>query len=176
MTFAPVYWLIFWREKSYVGGLHQDQGLDAVRSWLRPLLLPYVLESYRTVRGEYGLPPSDGPLPARRSTPLSPLSSNTYMGASRPTWFSPPPAQYSANVGHLALFNQCLQQVSKGVEWVYTGSDGEGSKTTPIWVSSTPRVHFFGHTSERSFLGRAGHGKWGLRWLWTREHEESRKE
>jgi len=50
-------------------------------------------------------------------------------------WASPPLAQYSANsVGHLALFNQCLQQESKSVEWVYTGSAGEGTKTTPVWV------------------------------------------
>ncbi|KAF9782751.1 ribonuclease III [Thelephora terrestris] len=119
--------------ESYVGGLHQDQGLDAVRSWLRPLLLPYALESYRRVRKEYGLPPSGGLFPARK-TPLSPLSANTPLEASRSMWLSPHPAQYSATVGHLALFNQCLQQESKPVEWVYTGSAGEGSKTTPIWV------------------------------------------
>ena len=121
--------------KSYIGGLHMDQGLEAVRSWLRPLFLPYALESYRIVRKEYGLPPSDG-FSVKRSSPLSQLSPNTSMEASRSMWRSPPPAQYSASVGHLALFNQCLQQESKPVEWVYTGSAGEGSKTTPVWVSA----------------------------------------
>lgn len=119
--------------ESYIGGLHMDQGLEAVRSWLRPLFLPYALESYRIVRKEYGLPPSDG-FSVKRSSPLSQLSPNTSMEASRSMWRSPPPAQYSASVGHLALFNQCLQQESKPVEWVYTGSAGEGSKTTPVWV------------------------------------------
>ena len=118
--------------KSYIGGLHMDQGLEAVRSWLRPLLLPDAREAYRIVRKEYGLPPSDGTAPARRVTPFAQLSPNTSVEASRSMWFSP--AQYSTNVGHLALFNQRLQQESKPVEWVYTGSDGEGSSTTPVWV------------------------------------------
>ena len=122
--------------KSYIGGLYLDQGLEAVRSWLRPLLLPYALASYRMVRDEYGLPPpDDSDAPAKTSTPLAQLSANTPMEASRPKWASPPPGQYSAaSVGHLALFNQCLQQKSKSAEWVYTDSAGEGSRTTPIWV------------------------------------------
>lgn len=120
--------------KSYIGGLHLDQGLEAVRLWLRPLLLPDALEAYRIVREEYGLPPSDGAAPARKVIPFAQLSANTPMEASRSMWFSPPPAQYSTNVGHLALFNQSLQQKSKPVEWVYTGSAGEGSRTTPVWV------------------------------------------
>lgn len=41
---------------------------------------------------------------------------------------------FSATIGHLALFNQHLQQESKPVEWVYSDSTGEGTKTTPIWV------------------------------------------
>jgi len=88
------------------------------------------------IRDEYGLPPlDDGDAPAKTSTPLARLSANTPVEASRPNWASPPPAQYfAASVGHLALFNQCLQQKSKSVEWVYTDSAGEGSKTTPIWV------------------------------------------
>lgn len=123
-------------QKSYVGGLYLDQGLEAVRSWLRPLLLPYVRESYRMVRKEYGLPPPDDNAPAKTSTPLAQLSANTPIEASRSMWAAPSPAKYSAtSVGHLALFNQCLQQESKRVEWVYTDSAGEGTKTTPIWVS-----------------------------------------
>lgn len=118
--------------KSYIGGLHLDQGIEAVRSWLRPLLLPDAFEAYRRVRKEYGLPPSDGAPLVKRVNPLGPLSANTSMEASRSMWFSP--SQYSTNVGHLALFNQHLQQESKPVEWVYTGSAGEGSSTTPVWV------------------------------------------
>jgi len=86
------------------------------------------------VRKEYGLPPSDGTAPAK-TTPLAQLSANTSMEAPKPMWASPPLAQYSGNsVGHLALFNQCLQQESKPVEWVYTDSAGEGTKSTPVWV------------------------------------------
>ncbi|KAF9649367.1 ribonuclease III [Thelephora ganbajun] len=121
--------------ESYIGGLYLDQGLEAVGSWLRPLLLPYVLESYRMVREEYGLPPSDGGPPAKTVTPFAQLSTNISMEASRSMWASPPLARYSAtSVGHLALFNQRLQQESKRVEWVYTDSAGEGTKTTPVWV------------------------------------------
>lgn len=135
ISFFSAGWLIFGVQKSYVGGLYLDQGLEAVRSWLRPLLLPDALESYRIVRKEYGLPPSDGNAPTKTATPLAQLSANTPMDASRSIRASPPHAQYSAtSVGHLALFNQCLQQVSKSVEWVYSDSIGEGSKTTPIWV------------------------------------------
>ena len=115
--------------------MYLDQGLEAVRSWLCPLLLPYVLESYGIVRNEYGLPPSDGNAPMKTKTPLTQLSGNTLMEGSRSTLASPPFAQYTANsVGHLALFNQCLHQESKSVEWVYTDSAGEGTKTTPVWV------------------------------------------
>jgi len=122
--------------ESYVGGLYLDQGLEAVRAWLCPLLLPYALKSYRMLRDEYGLPTQDdGDAPAKTTTPLAQLSTNTPIEASRPKWASPPAAQYSAaSVGHLALFNQCLQQESKSAEWVYTDSAGEGSKTTPVWI------------------------------------------
>jgi len=120
--------------ESYVGGLYLDQGLGAVRSWLRPLLLPYALESYRTVRKEYGLPPPDGNAPTKTATPLAQLSANTPIEASR-SMLASPLAQYSTtSVGHLALFNQCLHQKSKLVEWVYSDSVGEGTKTTPVWV------------------------------------------
>jgi len=121
--------------EAYVGGLYIDQGLEAVRSWLRPLLLPYVLDSYSTVRKEYGLPPSDGSAPAKTATPLAQFSANIPMEAQRSMWASPPLAQYTGtSVGHLALFNQCLQQNSKSIEWVYSDSAGEGSKMTPVWV------------------------------------------
>ena len=130
--------------KSYIGGLHLDQGLDAVRLWLRRLLLPDAHVAYRIIRGEYGLPPSDGAAPTKRVIPLGQRSANTPLDPSRAAWFSPPPGQYSTNVGHLALFNQSMQQRSKSVEWVYSGSVGEGSKTTPVWVRIS-MVGFFVH-------------------------------
>ena len=37
-------------------------------------------------------------------------------------------------MGHLSLFNQRLQQRNMAVEWVFTDSAGQGTKTTPIWV------------------------------------------
>ena len=50
------------------------------------------------------------------------------------SWSIPPPPRIPGNVGHLSLFNQHMQQQGKFVEWVYTDSEGEGTKTTPIWV------------------------------------------
>jgi len=120
--------------ESYVGGLYLDQGLEAVRLWLRPLLLPYILESYRKVRKEYGLPPSDGNAPTKTATPLAQLSTNTPAEASRSMLASPLARYSTTTVGHLALFNQCLHQESKSIEWVYSDSVGEGTPTTPVWV------------------------------------------
>ena len=37
-------------------------------------------------------------------------------------------------MGHLSLFNQYVQQRGLVVEWQYTDSGGECTKTTPIWV------------------------------------------
>ena len=163
-------------EQSYVGGLYLDQGLEAVRSWLCPLLLPYALKSYRAIRHEYGLPPDDCETSAKTSTPHAQHSTNATTEESRPKWASPPPARYSgASVGHLALFNQCLQQVSKSAEWVYTDSAGEGSRTTPVWVSDGC-VWIFVAQANTLLVGRSSHGRWKLHWSWTGEHEESRKE
>jgi len=121
--------------ESYVGGLYLDQGLEAVSSWLRPLLLPYVRESYRLIRKEYGLPPSDGKPPTKTGTPLSQISASAADPGVPKHLRASPLAQYSSNsVGHLALFNQSLQQESKMVEWVYSDSVGEGTKSTPVWV------------------------------------------
>lgn len=44
--------------------------------------------------------------------------------------------------GHLALFNQYLQQQHKSVEWVFTKERGESAKMTPCW---TTRVKLDGH-------------------------------
>jgi len=43
-------------------------------------------------------------------------------------------AQSTPSIGPLSLFNQHLQQKSKSIEWIYSDSAGEGTKTTPIWV------------------------------------------
>ena len=136
-------WLIAETQQSYIGGLYLDQGLEAVRSWLCPLLLPYALKSYRMIRDEYGLPPADDVGTSAKTS--IPLATNTPSEASRPKWASPPPARYSeASVGHLALFNQCIQQESKRTEWVYNDSPGEGSRTTPVWVSVGYVCIFYG--------------------------------
>ena len=163
-----VCWLIFGVQKSYVGGLYLDQGLEAVRSWLRPLLLPYVLESYRRVRKEYGLPPSDGNAPAKPATPLAQLSTNTPMEASRSMLASPLARYSTTSVGHLALFNQCLHQKSKLVEWVYIDSVGEGTKTTPVWVSISPVQILV--TELMLLVGRSGNCRWKLRRPRARKH------
>lgn len=157
-------------QKAYIGGLYLDQGLEAVRAWLRVLLHPYLLEAYRMVREEYGLPPLGGEAPAKTASALTQLSTNTPRAL-------PPPGQYSTtgNVGHLALFNQCLHKESKSPEWVYTDSVGKGSPTTPVWVS-VARAWIFGARTDTSCIGRPSHGRWELHWSRAREHEESCEE
>jgi ribonuclease III len=40
-------------------------------------------------------------------------------------------------IGHLSLFNQHVQKANRAIEWVYSdGGEGEGTKTTPVWVVS----------------------------------------
>jgi len=102
--------------EAFVGGLYLDQGLDFVKTWLCPLFRPYVTEAYRQVRVQHCLPPeAEVHFPTLNAA--SPVSS-----------------RYAANMGHLSLFNQHLQQRGKGIEWVWSDSAGQGTRTTPIWV------------------------------------------
>ncbi|KAI0375916.1 ribonuclease III [Pilatotrama ljubarskyi] len=122
--------------ESFVGGLYLDQGLEAVQAWLHPLLRPFLAIAYRTVRVQHGLSPE----PPYSTTPPPPRYSDTALRsdgapAHQPqTWSTPPPPRMPASIGHLSLFNQHLQQQCKNIEWVYSDSAGEGTKTTPIWV------------------------------------------
>ena len=127
--------------ESFVGGLYLDRGLEITKTWLHPLLRPYIAEAYRIVRVQHGLPPDpDPPYPtialafsqAQNNSPLANGAENPRP--TPPTWSIPPPPRIPGNVGHLSLFNQYLQQQCKNIEWVYSDSAGEGTKTTPIWV------------------------------------------
>ncbi|OSD04578.1 ribonuclease III [Trametes coccinea BRFM310] len=136
--------------KSFVGGLYLDQGLEAVKAWLQPLLRPFLAVAYRIVRVQHGLSP-EPPYPTSPPPSYSYATTGT-NGAARPlgapgggagagappfppqTWSTPPPPRMPASIGHLSLFNQHLQQQCKNVEWVYVDSAGEGTRTTPIWV------------------------------------------
>ena len=131
--------------ESFVGGVYLDRGLEVTKSWLHPLLRPYLAEAYRIVRVQHGLPPDPEPLYPTITLayhhaphPVVPQSGDGVDGASPrlpvPTWSIPPPPRIPGNVGHLSLFNQHLQQQCKNIEWVYSDSAGEGTKTTPIWV------------------------------------------
>ncbi len=96
---------------------------------------------------QHGLPPEPEPIyPTLRTiyrhvSLTAPLSCSS--GTATPdltgavpvqSWSIPPPPRIPGNVGHLSLFNQHMQQQGKCVEWVYVDSEGEGTKTTPIWV------------------------------------------
>ena len=116
--------------QSYVGGVYEEQGLEAVRCWLEPLFRPYMVEAYRVVRVQHGLPPTSDYTHDQSSTTPN-------MGIRMPftpTWSTPPPSRIAASIGHLSLFNQLLQQKSKTIEWVYSDSAGAGTRTTPIWI------------------------------------------
>lgn len=98
--------------------MYKDRGLEAVKAWLQPLFRPYIVEAYRVVRIEHGLSPDpDPPSPRPR-------------GDAPPA----PPTRLARSIGHLSLFNQYLQQKAMVVEWVYTDSAGEGTRTTPVWI------------------------------------------
>ncbi|RDX53832.1 ribonuclease III [Lentinus brumalis] len=129
--------------ESFVGGAYLDRGLEVIKSWLDPLLRPYLTDAYRIVRVQHGLSPEpEPPNPVALAYPSiggasPPMLSENDMGSPgvpTPTWSIPPPPRIPGNVGHLSLFNQHLQQQCKSIEWVYSDSLGEGTKTTPIWV------------------------------------------
>jgi len=110
--------------EAFVGGLYLDQGLEAVKAWLYPLFRPYLADAYRHVRVQHGLSPDP--------TPVSPTPS--MLASSPSSGPRPAPSHMSANIGHLSLFNQHLQQQGRVIEWVWTDSEGQGTRTTPIWV------------------------------------------
>ncbi|KAI0921145.1 hypothetical protein AcV5_001161 [Taiwanofungus camphoratus] len=118
--------------EAFVGGLYLDQGLESAKTWLHPLFRPYIIESYRQVRVQHGLspdPPGPQAHPRRRSS-----SSASSSDSAAPTWSLPAASRMTASIGHLSLFNQHLQQQGKGIEWVWSDSQGQGTRTTPIWV------------------------------------------
>ncbi|KAI0660732.1 ribonuclease III [Cubamyces menziesii] len=129
--------------ESFVGGLYLDQGLDAVKAWLHPLLRPFLAVAYRIVRVQHGLPPEPPyPMPPPTyhyaySVTAPTLPGNDAFGTKGglpPQSWSTPPPRMPTSIGHLSLFNQHLQQQCKAIEWVYSDSAGEGTKTTPIWI------------------------------------------
>ena len=108
--------------------MYLASGLEVVKSWLHELLRPYLVEAYRVTRIQHGLSPDPPSPPPRSSSSPSPTPPPYKL---RPAAL---PSSSVASVGHLSLFNQCLQQRSLVVEWEYADSAGQGSKTTPIWV------------------------------------------
>ncbi|KAI0776193.1 ribonuclease III [Trametes elegans] len=124
--------------ESFVGGLYLDQGLEAAKAWLHPLLRPFLTMAYRTVRVQHGLAPDPpylhSPPPSYHIHAGGTAANGTALAAPAQTWSTPPPPRMPASIGHLSLFNQHLQQQSRSIEWVYSDSAGEGTKTTPIWV------------------------------------------
>ncbi|KAH9855085.1 ribonuclease III [Lenzites betulinus] len=122
--------------ESFVGGLYLDQGLEAVKAWLHPLIRPFLVIAYRSVRVQHGLspePPYPMHPPPYTNTAGDALPSGVPAYPSQ-TWSTPPPPRMPASIGHLSLFNQHMQQQCKSIEWVYSDSAGEGTRTTPIWV------------------------------------------
>ena len=131
--------------QAFVGGVYLDRGLEVTKSWLNPLLRPYIAEAYRIVRVQHGLPPDPEPVYLTTAPPLGFTKASAAHLASPPPGGAlhlvpgvsrsiPPPPRVPGNVGHLSLFNQYMQQQCKSIEWVYADSVGEGTKTTPIWV------------------------------------------
>ncbi|EMD40524.1 hypothetical protein CERSUDRAFT_130444 [Gelatoporia subvermispora B] len=122
--------------EAYVGGLYEDQGLEVVKAWLHPLLTPYVHEAYRIIRKEHGLdpeaPPSDHSPANDSPAPPSPPPSGPGISVLSSSY--PPPARTIFSVGHLSFFNQILQQQNRSVQWDFSGSLGEGTRSTTIWV------------------------------------------
>jgi ribonuclease III len=98
-----------------------------VQAWLSQLFRPYVHEAYRIVREQHGL------------RPLGPNNEleTAIMSHTPPT---PPPESRRApftvaNLGHLGLFNQRLQQQNKSIEWVFDDTTTDSTKATPYWAA-----------------------------------------
>jgi len=68
--------------------------------------------------------------PSSPSAPL-PASYPSLPPSSSRTWALPYPGN---TIGHLALFNQRMQQKRQFIEWQYTSEHGEGTKSTPVWA------------------------------------------
>lgn len=81
------------------------------------------MAAYGEVRVQHGLP----------RKPTTPTRYDVIPSSPSP-WTVPAPSSVTASVGHLSLFNQHLQQKGKTIEWSFTDSAGQGSRTTPIWV------------------------------------------
>ncbi|KAL0950144.1 hypothetical protein HGRIS_010140 [Hohenbuehelia grisea] len=136
--------------ESFVGGLYRDQGLEAVKAWLHPLLIPYLSEAYTIVRRQHGLPATPSLAPPAPWRSLSSQSSSSQSSTNGPpdtppgsvgpesaaVSVSPSPVSFSAAedgadagsapIGHLALFNQHIQKTNREIEWVYSDGDGFG--------------------------------------------------
>ncbi|TFK55402.1 ribonuclease III [Heliocybe sulcata] len=120
--------------EAYVGGLYIDQGMDAVKAWLNPLLRPYVQEAYDVVKEEHStIPPEELP-----STPESEdqnsNSQTELVSSDNPSEARPPRTRVISppTVGHLSLFNQHINRQDKVVEWVYNYL---GTRTAPMWAA-----------------------------------------
>ena len=85
------------------------------------------------IRREYGFLADALPTPSLMSTsPFSSAFAPPSLSHSLPPTFDP--ALRGVTTGHLSLFNQYLQQRGKYVEWVWTESDVNQGKTTPMWA------------------------------------------
>ncbi|KIM34948.1 hypothetical protein M413DRAFT_449989 [Hebeloma cylindrosporum] len=134
--------------ESFVGGLFLDQGLDAVRQWLKALFTPYATAAYYAARQHHGLPPMppSPQLEGGNGGNNAPAPAHTLVALPQPGDVLAPPT-----IGHLALFNQHLQREGKPVEWIYSDGSAQpegngysdlglppgvilrGTKATPIW-------------------------------------------
>ncbi|KAK7062186.1 Phosphoadenosine phosphosulfate reductase [Favolaschia claudopus] len=132
--------------ESFIGGLYTDQDLEACQRWLQPLFRPYAQVAYAAVRGEHGLPPLHIAAPSPDSgitgSPSSPAPSSHSSG----DWNG----NGGGNIGHLALFNQRLQNGEARVEWLFSDLHpfGEGPGAAD--------VHGMGNNGSASFVGVQG--------------------
>jgi ribonuclease-3 len=99
------------------------------------------------VRAEHGL------APLRTDAPASPNSNGT---PASPSASSQSSAGDASNIGHLALFNQCLQKGEARVEWVYSDqhpfgpSDGHGVNGGGVARANTPNDSFAAGAGNKS--------------------------
>ena len=67
--------------QAYVGGLYRDQGLDAIRKWIIPLIRPHVEAAYQYLRDDYAPVAIAIPRVPMASYPSPPPSSASSDGA-----------------------------------------------------------------------------------------------
>jgi ribonuclease III len=127
-----------------------EGGIQAVRTWLSPLLKPYIIEAYTRIRTQHGLKVGStvGPVVSASSAEHTSTPHTSTISMASETIVATTLSEDLADVapaGYLQLFNQHTKQRNIIVEWTHDMSYGPaqdgaslnspGAVPTPIWTA-----------------------------------------